>query len=261
MIKNIMTKTKARRRGPREKEWSVRHMRQQAGIAETPANIIAAETPANIAAAETAEKIAAAETAERAETGERAADGRSLQSLRNSRSKTYDMVSISLFTVLIAICSWISIPTTIPFTLQTFAVFLAVAVLGGRRGTLAVVIYVLLGTIGVPVFSNVTGGIGILLGNTGGYIAGFILSALVMWLMERLFGRKTWVLAVSMVLGLLVCYAAGTAWFMAVYTHTTGAVGLGTVLGWCVLPYLLPDAVKIALALALSVRLRALQPK
>lgn len=169
-----------------------------------------------------------------------------------SRGKTYDMAYIGIFTVLITVCSWISIPTAIPFSLQTFAVFLSVAILGGKRGTLAVVVYVLLGAVGVPVFAEFTGGIGIILRSTGGYIIGFIFSALVMWLMESMLGRKLWVQAVSMVLGLLACYAIGTAWFMFVYMRDTGAVGLSTVLAWCVVPFIIPDAVKIVLALTLS---------
>ena len=173
-----------------------------------------------------------------------------------NRRKTYDMAYIGIFTGLIAICSWISIPTLVPFTLQTFAVFLAVSILGGKRGTLAVVVYVLLGAIGVPVFAEFTGGIGIILRNTGGYIIGFIFSALIMWLIESLFGRKIWVQGISMVIGLLACYAVGTAWFMFVYMRDTGAVGLSTVLGWCVIPFVIPDAVKIALALTLSNILR-----
>lgn len=169
-----------------------------------------------------------------------------------NRGKTYDIAYIGVFTVLITICSWISIPTAIPFSLQTFAVFLSVAVLGGKRGTLAVIVYVLLGAVGVPVFAEFTGGIGIILRSTGGYIIGFIFSALVMWLMESLLGKKLWVQAISMVLGLLVCYAIGTAWFMFVYMRDTGAVGLSTVLLWCVVPFIIPDAVKIVLALMLS---------
>ena len=185
-----------------------------------------------------------------------AADAQAGKTRTLNRGKTYDMAYIGIFTGLIAICSWISIPTIIPFTLQTFAVFLAVSVLGGKRGTLAVFIYVLLGAIGVPVFAEFTGGIDIILRNTGGYIIGFIFSALVMWLMEKLFGRKLWVQGVSMVLGLIVLYAFGTAWFMFVYMKDTGAVGLSTVLGWCVIPFIIPDAVKIALALTLSSALK-----
>ena len=179
----------------------------------------------------------------------------STQVITAGRSKTYDVVYVGVFAVLIAICSWISIPTLVPFTLQTFAVFLTVGLLGGKRGTMAVLVYVLLGAIGIPVFAGFSGGMGIILNNTGGYIIGFIFSALVMWLMEHLMGKKFWVQGLSMILGLIICYAFGTAWFMMVYTRDTGAVGLATVLGWCVIPFIIPDIVKIALALILSNRL------
>ena len=173
---------------------------------------------------------------------------------------TYDVVFIGIFAALIAICSWISIPTTVPFTLQTFGVFMAVGILGGKRGTLAVLVYILLGAIGLPVFAGFTGGIGILFNTTGGYIIGFLFSALVMWGMEKLLGKKRWVLIVSMLVGLVVCYACGTLWFMVVYMNTTGSVGLATVLGWCVIPFIIPDLVKIALAYFLSERLRRYVP-
>lgn len=172
------------------------------------------------------------------------------------RGRTYDMAYIAVFAVLMAICSWISIPTVIPFTLQTFAVFLAVCVLGGKRGTLSVIVFVLLGAIGVPVFAGFTGGLGIIMGNTGGYIIGFIFAGLLMWLMERIFGRKMWVQAVSMLLGMVTYYVFGTIWFMIVYMRTTGPVGLSAVLGWCVIPFIVPDLVKAALALFLGNTLR-----
>lgn len=178
-------------------------------------------------------------------------------STTSTKMRTVDMVYIALFAVLMAVCSWISIPAAVPFTMQTFGVFLAVAVLGGKRGTLAILVYLLLGAVGAPVFAGFSGGISALVGSTGGYIIGFLFLALVMWLMERLLGKKTWVLAVSMVLGLVVCYAFGTAWFMVVYARTTGAIGLWTALGWCVFPYIIPDLAKIALALMLSKRLAA----
>ena len=171
------------------------------------------------------------------------------------RSKTYDLVYVSIFVVLIAVCSWISIPLTVPVTLQTFGVFIAVGLLGGKRGTLAVLVYILMGAIGIPVFSGFTGGIGILAGTTGGYIVGFLFSALLMWGMEKLFGKDTKVLAGSMILGLAVCYAVGTLWFMAVYAASSGAAGIFTVLGWCVFPFIIPDIAKIVLALILTKRL------
>ena len=166
------------------------------------------------------------------------------------------MCYVGVFAALMAVCSWIAVPTAVPFTLQTLGVFLSVGLLGGKLGTAAVAVYVLLGAFGLPVFANFSGGIGVLLSNTGGYIIGFILSALIMWLTESLFGKKLPVQILSMVLGLLACYAVGTVWFMFVYMRQTGAVGLGTVLGWCVIPFIIPDAVKIALALMLGNTLR-----
>ncbi len=171
---------------------------------------------------------------------------------------TRDMVYCAMFAVLIAVCSWISIPATVPFTLQTFGIFVTVGILGGKRGSVSVLIYLLLGAVGIPVFAGFKGGIGALLGTTGGYIIGFLFSALIMWGMEVLLGKKLWVLAVSMVLGLLACYAFGTIWFMVVYARTSGAIGLMTALGWCVFPFILPDVIKIALALVLSKRLAKL---
>ena len=139
------------------------------------------------------------------------------------QNKTRDIVFIGIFAALIAICSWISIPTTVPFTLQTMGVFTAV---------------------------------GLLFGTTGGYIIGFLASALLMWGIETVCGRGKIVLAVSMVFGLVVCYAIGTLWFMVVYAKTSGAVGLGTVLGWCVIPFIIPDLIKIGIALLLTERFR-----
>ncbi len=171
-------------------------------------------------------------------------------------SKTYDIVYVAIFAVLIAICSWISIPAAVPFTLQTLGVFLSVAILGGRRGTLSVLVYILLGAIGLPVFAGFTGGVGILLGNTGGYIVGFLFSALAMWGIEHLFGNRMPVEIVSMLIGLLICYAFGTAWFMVVYTRGNGPVSLTAVLGWCVIPFIIPDLIKIAIALIIAPRIR-----
>ena len=162
---------------------------------------------------------------------------------------------MALMAVLIAVCSWITVPSVIPFTLQTFAVCLVTAVFGLRMGLWTVAVYLLLGAVGAPVFSGFKGGIGALLGTTGGYLLGFVFTALTVGLAVERFGRRLPVLIGSMALGILLCYAFGTAWFVFVYSRGSGPVGVGTALGWCVLPYLLPDAVKIALAALLTRRL------
>ena len=174
----------------------------------------------------------------------------------NNALSLSDITLIALFTAVMAVCSWISIPAAVPFTMQTFAVFLTTGLLGGRRGTVTVIVYLLLGMAGLPVFSGFTAGIGHLLGPTGGYIIGFIFTALIMWAAEKHFGNSFRVLALSMAAGLIACYAFGTAWFMAVYSSGTGSAGLMTTLGLCVFPYIIPDTVKILIALFLCRRLR-----
>ena len=155
------------------------------------------------------------------------------------------MVLCSLFAALMAVCAWISIPVfDIAFTLQTFGIFLALGLLGGKWGSAAILIYLLLGAAGMPVFTGFQGGIGALAGVTGGYLWGFLLSGLVYWALER-FGKLP-----AMIAGLIVCYICGSAWF---YLYAGG--GLLPILLRCVVPYLIPDAAKLALAYTLTRRL------
>ena len=173
-----------------------------------------------------------------------------------SSFRVVDLTYMAICSALIAICSWISIPTTVPFTLQTCAVFCVLELLGGKRGTVSICIFILLGAIGIPVFTGFRGGIGVLLGTTGGYIVGFIFMGLIYWLSETLFGEKLVVRFAAMAVGLIVCYTFGTAWFLFVYARSSGAIGVGTALSWCVFPFVLPDLVKMALAIMLSGRIK-----
>lgn len=166
---------------------------------------------------------------------------------------TIDITYIGAAVALITVCSWISIPTTIPFTLQTFAVMLAVLLLGGMRGTIAITVYILLGAVGVPVFSGFTGGIARLMGPTGGYIIGFLGTALVMWAFEKILGKKLWVYITAIILGLVVCYTFGTVWFIKLYTADDGSKAtLAMALSACVIPYLIPEVIKVVLALTIG---------
>ncbi|MCR5736007.1 MAG: biotin transporter BioY [Lachnospiraceae bacterium] len=169
---------------------------------------------------------------------------------------TVDLVYMAIGAALIALCSWISIPAAVPFTMQTFAVFCVIELLSGKRGMVSILVYILMGAIGIPVFSGFKGGIGSLLGPTGGYIIGFIFIALIYMAAERLFGDKLIVRITAMIIGLFICYAFGTAWFMLVYIRDNGAVSLITALGWCVFPFIIPDMAKLFLATALSSRVR-----
>ncbi|MBR5712272.1 MAG: biotin transporter BioY [Lachnospiraceae bacterium] len=177
-------------------------------------------------------------------------------SIGKSKFRTLDMAYIAIGAAIITVCSWISIPMSVPFTFQTFAVFLLLSLLGGERGTMAILVYVMIGAIGVPVFSGFGGGMGVLLGATGGYIVGFLLMGFLYSVITRRFGTKLSVEITALSLGLLVCYAFGTTWFMYVYTRNTGTVGLISVLSWCVFPFIIPDLAKLALALFVARRVR-----
>ena len=165
-----------------------------------------------------------------------------------------DMACIALSTSFISVCAWISVPATVPFTMQTFAVFLCASVFGARRGVAAVALYVLLGAIGLPVFAGFQGGFGTLFGATGGYITGFLPAGLIAgWKSE---GRsRTIVDIIYMAIALIVCYAFGTLWYSLVYVGSIS--GVGAALAMCVIPYIIPDALKIALAAAIAPRLRS----
>lgn len=167
---------------------------------------------------------------------------------------TLEIAYIGMFIALIAVCSWITIPMAVPFTMQTFAIFATAAILGTKRGSIAVGLYILLGALGVPVFAGFSGGLGVLFGMTGGYIFGFLLSAIVVGMITKVWGKKPVILAVAMLLGLLICYAFGSVWFMYVYAHSVGTINVVKVLSWCVIPFILPDLAKIALAIVVSRR-------
>ena len=149
------------------------------------------------------------------------------------------------------ICAWISLPVgDLSFTLQTFSVLLTLGLLGGKPGTLTIGVYLLLGAVGFPVFSGFRGGLGVLLGTSGGYLWGFLATGLVYWLIFHFFGKSHRLGA--MILGLAACYTLGTLWYALIYLDGSAIV---MVLLKCVVPFLFPDAIKLALAYSMTARL------
>lgn len=169
-----------------------------------------------------------------------------------SRITARQLAACALMTAVICVCSWLSVPAPVPFTMQTFAIFAALFLLGGRLGGMSVAAYVLLGAVGLPVFSGFAGGIGRLLGPTGGYVMGFLLMPAVYRLLGRWSGGSRLRAALAAALGLSVCYATGTAWLLWGYTGGAGAISVGAALSMYVLPFLIPDAVKLFLAVWLA---------
>ena len=173
-----------------------------------------------------------------------------------TKMTTKQLASAAMGIALITVCSWISVPTAVPFTLQTFAICLISALFGLKPALCTVGGYILLGAIGVPVFSGFAGGVGVLLGKTGGYILGFVLTGVSYLIAVKAFGENRWIKIAALVIGLIACYAVGTAWFMYIYLRDVGTIGLVTVLTWCVFPFILPDFVKMALALVVAKRVK-----
>jgi biotin transport system substrate-specific component len=124
-------------------------------------------------------------------------------------------------------------------------------VLNWKYGTLAVLLYILIGLVGLPVFSGFEGGAQKLVGPTGGFLIGYIPCALIIGLLVDKLEKKIWIYPVVMVLGTAVLYAFGTAWFMISLKYTLAAALMA-----CVVPFLIFDAVKIVLASVVSPILR-----
>ena len=164
-----------------------------------------------------------------------------------------------MFSAIIAVCSWITIPSAVPFTLQTLGIFLATGVLGAKWGSVSVLVYIMLGAAGLPVFSNFQGGVGALFGQTGGYIWGFLLGVLVMWLCESVFGKSDVIFAISAVSALIISYVAGTLWFA--FVSTDGNADFANAFRVCVLPFVIFDLIKIIAAMYISKRIKKVSGK
>ncbi len=172
--------------------------------------------------------------------------------------KTKNICVIALFSAIIVICSLITIPSAIPFTLQTFAIFLCLNILGAKKGIISILIYIFLGVIGLPVFSGFNGGIGALLNVTGGYIIGFIFSTLTYWLITSIFNKKPrkMVNLIASFSGLIVCYFFGTLWYILLFVKDGGSISFASALTICVLPFIIPDIFKILLSVTLSEKVK-----
>ena len=171
----------------------------------------------------------------------------------------YELTHIALAVALLTVCAWIAFPVgDIPVTLQTFAVFVIAGLLGAKQGLMALTVYVLMGAVGLPVFSGMTGGLGRLIGPTGGYLIGFFFTFPIIGKLIGRFGRKPLPLAISMAVGMIACYGFGTIWFAGVYMGSLDMAAIGTALVKCVVPYIIPDGAKLALAVWVARRLSCL---
>ena len=167
----------------------------------------------------------------------------------------YSMAYVSMCIALLCVSAWITVPFPVSFTLQIFSVFFIASVSGWKQSLASITLYLLLGLLGVPVFSGFQAGPSVFFHGTGGYLIGFWLSTLIISMAVRWLGPSTLTLLVSMLCSLLTCYACGTGWYLLLYRGTDHSTTLLSALCVCVLPFIIPDLLKIVLAITLARKL------
>ena len=163
------------------------------------------------------------------------------------KSKIYFLATTAVMTALLCILAPVSIPVgPVPISLATLIIYLSVYILGRKMATVSVAVYLIIGMVGVPVFSGFSAGVAKIAGPTGGYLIGYILLALVSGLAVDLFKNKV-LQFVGFVIATALLYALGTVWFCIVTGSTVVAA-----LGLCVLPFIPGDIAKIVIAMILG---------
>ena len=171
--------------------------------------------------------------------------------MKTNKIQLRDICYIAIFTAIIAVCAQLSIPMPygVPMTLQTFAIPLAGVILGTKKGTIATLVYILLGAVGAPVFSGFTGGLGVVFGRTGGFILTFPLMSLTAGIGEK---KKTILLLLWLVIGAVLNFIGGMLMFSII-----AATPLLVSFGYVVLPFLPTAVIKIVLVIAMSKPIKA----
>lgn len=180
--------------------------------------------------------------------------------MKEAREKLFTvrgMVFMAIFAAIICVAAPFSVQVgPIPITLATFAIYLAGAILGGKRGMIAVIVYIMLGAVGLPVFSNFNGGFTALLGPTGGYIIGYIPLVFLTGIFAEMNYKKRRTMIFGMIfgmfLGTVALYTFGTAWFMIMTSSS-----LGRALALCALPFIPGDALKIVCVSAIAMPIKS----
>lgn len=160
--------------------------------------------------------------------------------------KIKNLTRISFFVAIMIICSYLTVPFAVPFTLQILGVFLAVLILGKNKGSLSILIYLLLGICGVPVFSGMKGGISVFLTPAGGYLVSFLLCGYI----TGFIFEKTGKAFLSCLFGLGICYIGAYFWCFILYS-------VDEIFLTMIAPFIIPDIIKISIAVYISSKLNA----
>ena len=162
--------------------------------------------------------------------------------------KIRELNRIAMTAALMAVCAWINIPGPVPYTLQTFALCMAAGLLGSKKSATSVLVYIAIGAVGLPVFSGGRSGIGMLLGETGGYIVGFLP---MVWVLGKMYEKNAKSIPVhigGMALSLCLCYLCGILWSVFVYMSKGTMASVYIMAAKYVLPFVIPDILKLLLA-------------
>ena len=162
------------------------------------------------------------------------------------------LIFMALMAAVMCIAGPLAVPIgPVPITLTNLVIYIAVGVLGTAQGTISYCLYLLLGMVGLPVFSGYAGGLGKLAGPTGGYLIGFIAMALIGGIVMEVSHRKLIPTLIGWFIGTAVDYLLGTLWFMFVTK-----MNLSASLMMCVVPFIPGDLIKIVLAYCLSKKIK-----
>ena len=169
-----------------------------------------------------------------------------------NKSKVYQMASVGVMAAILCILGPLSIPIgVVPISFTNLAIYFALYTIGMKKGTISYIIYMLIGFIGVPVFSGYTGGPLKLVGPTGGYLIGFIFMALIAGFFIDAFFEKWYLCITGMVLGTAVCYVFGTVWL-----SYQANISAGSALALGVIPFIPGDLTKILIAAFIGPQIR-----
>lgn len=172
--------------------------------------------------------------------------------MREKQLSIQQLAVIGVMTAVICILAPLSIPIgVVPISFTNLAVYIALYVLGVKKGTISYLVYLCIGLVGVPVFSGFTSGPGKLFGPTGGYLIGFILMAVIAGIFIDKFTDKMYLCFLGMVLGTAVCYLLGTLWLAY-----QGGMSFQAALAAGVLPFIPGDLAKIVIAMLIGPQIR-----
>ena len=176
--------------------------------------------------------------------------------MKEQNATTKDICVSAVAVALICVCSWIAVPIGgVPITLQSLAVFLTAVLLGVKRSIFAVIAYLLLGFIGVPVFAGFTGGVSKLLSPTGGYLLAFLWLTPLIALFFQWKKLKFWRLVAVFAVATLLLHIFGVLW-LVLLVQNTSITSWWSAWAICVLPCIFPDICKIFLGAFLAMKLQ-----